>query len=282
MLQRKNILVCVTGGIAAYKACDLVSKLTQNDANVKVIMSESATKFVSPLTFQALSRNDVFIDTFNEKNSNVMDKIELADMTESDIIAPATANTISKMALGIVDDMVTTTLLATRAAIYIAPAMNVHMYQHPAVIANMKKLAEWDYHFIEPGEGYLACGYVGKGRLEEPQTIIEVIKNHQKNESLLQGKKVLISAGPTREVIDPVRFFTNRSTGKMGFTLAEAAAQFGANVTLVSGPVQLQTTHPNITRIDVESAEDMYQKMLEHFQYARSEARRVGNERRIR
>src|SRR5690625_241943 len=133
------------------------------------------------------------------------------------------------MALGIGDDMVTTTLLATRAAIYIAPAMNVHMYQHPAVIANMKKLAEWDYHFIEPGEGYLACGYVGKGRLEEPQTIIEVIKNHQINKSLLQGKKVLISAGPTREVIDPVRFFTNRSTGKMGFTLAEAAAQFGAD-----------------------------------------------------
>src|SRR5690625_5404452 len=146
--------------------------------------------------------------------------------------------------------------------------MNVHRYQQPAVIANMKKLAEWDYHFIEPGEGYLACGYVGKGRLEEPQTIIEVIKNHQINKSLLQGKKVLISAGPTREVIDPVRFFTNRSTGKMGFTLAEAAAQFGADVTLVSGPVQLQTTHSNITRIQVESAADMYQKMLEHFQYA--------------
>ena len=268
MLQRKNILVCVTGGIAAYKACDLVSKLTQNDANVKVIMSESATKFVSPLTFQALSRNDVFIDTFDEKDAKVIAHIDLADWAEIAIIAPATANTISKMALGIGDDMVTTTLLATRAAIYIAPAMNVHMYQHPAVIANMKKLAEWDYHFIEPGEGYLACGYVGKGRLEEPQTIIEVIKNHQINKSLLQGKKVLISAGPTREVIDPVRFFTNRSTGKMGFTLAEAAAQFGADVTLVSGPVQLQTTHPNITRIDVESAEDMYQKMLEHFQYA--------------
>src|SRR5690625_7937467 len=135
--------------------------------------------------------------------------------------------------------------------------MNVHRDKSSGVIANMEKLAAWDFDVIEPGEGNLACGYVGKGRLEETQTIIEVIKNHQINESLLQGKKVLISAGPTREVIDPVRFFTNRSTGKMGFTLAEAAAQFGADVTLVSGPVQLQTTHPNITRIDVESAEDM-------------------------
>lgn len=265
MLQHKNVLVCVTGGIAAYKACDLVSKITQNGANVKVIMSVAATKFVSPLTFQALSRNDVFIDTFDEKDSKVIAHIDLADWADIAIVAPATANTISKMALGIGDDMVTTTLLATRATIYIAPAMNVHMYQHPAVIKNMKTLADWGFHFIEPGEGYLACGYVGKGRLEEPQTIIDVIESHIQNQSLLQGKKLLISAGPTREIIDPVRFFTNRSTGKMGFSLAEAAAQFGAKVILVSGPVQLQTKHPNIMRIDVESAEDMYEAIMEYF-----------------
>src|SRR5690625_1261715 len=194
MVHHKNILVCVTGGIAAYKSCDLVSKLTQQQANVKVLMSESATKFVSPLTFQALSRNDVFIDTFDEKDSRVIAHIDLADWADIAIIAPATANTISKMALGIADDMVTTTLLATRASIYIAPAMNVHMYQHPAVIANMQKLTEWGLHFIEPGDGYLACGYVGKGRLEEPKTIIEVINSHRQKQSMLKGKKVLISA----------------------------------------------------------------------------------------
>src|SRR5699024_10879728 len=181
------------------------------------------------------------------------------------IIAPATANIISKLAYGIADDMLSTTLLATRADIYVAPAMNVHMYAHPAVSENMQKLDAWGYHFIEPGAGYLACGYVGKGRLEEPQTIIDVIKNHQKNATLLQGKKVLVSAGPTRELIDPVRFLTNRSSGKMGFSIAETAAQFGADVTLVTGPVELTAHHPNITRVDVVSAEDMYEAMLEHY-----------------
>ena len=205
-------------------------------------MTESATKFVSPLTFQALSRNEVYVDTFNEKDPSKIAHIDVADWAEIAIIAPATANIISKIAYGIADDMLTTTLLATSADIYIAPAMNVHMYQHPAVSENMKKLDAWGYHFIEPGAGYLACGYVGKGRLEEPLTIIEVIKNHQKNSSLLKGKKVLVSAGPTREKIDPVRFLSNRSTGKMGFAIAEAAAQFGAEVTLVAGPVELAHT----------------------------------------
>ena len=265
MLKNKNILLGVTGGIAVYKACDLTSKLVQQGANVKVMMTESATKFVSPLTFQALSRNEVYVDTFAEKDPSKIAHIDVADWAEIAIIAPATANIISKIAYGIADDMLTTTLLATRADIYIAPAMNVHMYQHPAVSENMKKLDSWGYHFIEPGAGYLACGYVGKGRLEEPLTIIEVIKNHQKNSNLLSGKKVLISAGPTREKIDPVRFISNHSSGKMGFAIAEAAAQFGAKVTLVAGPVELSAHHPNIRRIDIVSAEDMYEAMLEHY-----------------
>ncbi len=265
MLQNKKILLGVSGGIAVYKACDLTSKLVQQGADVRVMMTESATKFVSPLTFQALSRNDVYIDTFDEKDPRKIAHIDVADWAEIAIIAPATANIISKLSYGIADDMLTTTLLATRADVYIAPAMNVHMYAHPAVMENMKKLDKWGHHFIEPGAGYLACGYVGKGRLEEPLSIIEAVKNHQKNAQLLSGKKILISAGPTREVVDPVRFFSNRSTGRMGFAFAEAAASFGAEVTLVAGPVELDVHHPNIKRIDVVSAQDMYDAMWKEF-----------------
>lgn len=268
VVQNKKILLGVTGGIAAYKACDLTSKLTQQGADVRVIMTESATKFVSPLTFQALSRNDVYTDTFDEKDSRRIAHIDLADWADLILIAPATANVIGKIAQGIGDDMLSTTLLAARADTYIAPAMNVHMYAHPAVEENMKKLEEWGYHFIEPGAGYLACGYVGKGRLEEPLTIINTIKKHQSKiqttNTFLAGKKVLISAGPTREKVDPVRFFSNRSTGKMGFSLAEAAAKFGAEVTLVAGPVNLNLTNSKIKRIDVITAEEMYEAMHEH------------------
>lgn len=268
LLRNKKILLGVTGGIAVYKACDLTSKLTQQGADVRVMMTKGATKFVSPLTFQALSRNDVYIDTFDEKDPNKIAHIDLADWADIAIIAPATANIISKISYGIADDMLTTTLLATRADIYIAPAMNVHMYEHPAVIENMQKLADWGYHFIEPGAGYLACGYVGKGRLEEPQSIITAITNHLENRKRLAGKKVLISAGPTREIIDPVRFFSNRSTGKMGFALAEVAARFGAEVTLVTGPVHLETKQETIKRINVVTAEEMYQAMWDHFEEA--------------
>lgn len=268
MLQKKRILIGVSGGIAAYKACDLTSKLTQLGADVRVIMTKSAMKFVSPLTFQALSRNEVYVDTFIEEDPSKIAHIDVADWAEIAIIAPATANIISKIAYGIADDMLTTTLLATRADVYIAPAMNVHMYNHEAVKQNMKKLDEWGYHFIEPGAGYLACGYVGKGRLEEPQTIIDTITNHRQNHSLLANKKILISAGPTREVLDPIRFFTNRSTGKMGFALAEAAARFGADVTLVTGPVNETTNHSKIRRIDITSAEEMYEAIHAHFNQA--------------
>ncbi|WP_339227644.1 bifunctional phosphopantothenoylcysteine decarboxylase/phosphopantothenate--cysteine ligase CoaBC [Oceanobacillus sp. FSL K6-2867] len=266
MVNQKNILLGVSGGIAVYKACALASKLTQKGANVKVMMTESATKFVSPLTFQALSRNPVYIDTFDEKNPKKIAHIDIADWADIAIIAPATANIIGKLANGIADDMLSTTLLATEADVYIAPAMNVHMYAHSAVIQNMKQLADWGYHFIEPGAGYLACGYVGKGRLEEPESIIQAVEHHQRKEQKLAGKRVLISAGPTREKVDPVRFFTNRSSGKMGYALAEVAAELGAEVTLVSGPVSESVTHPNIKRINVLTAEEMYEAMHAHFE----------------
>ncbi len=268
MLQNKKILLAVTGGIAVYKACDLTSKLTQAGADVRVIMTESACEFVSPLTFQALSRNPVYTDTFDEKDPKKIAHIDLADWAEIIIIAPATANSLSKIANGLGDDMLTTTLLATRATIYVAPAMNVHMYQNQAVIENMQKLTRFGYNFIEPGAGYLACGYVGKGRLEEPKTIIDVIKKHENKKALLKGKKVLITAGPTREEVDPVRFFSNHSTGKMGFALAEVAARLGAEVTLISGPVDLEIKNDHIKQIKIITAEDMYQAVHEHFPYA--------------
>lgn len=266
MVKDKNILLGVSGGIAVYKACALASKLTQKGANVKVIMTQSATEFVTPLTFQALTRNPVYTDTFDEKHPEKIAHIDLADWADIALIAPATANIISKLSLGQADDMLSTTMLATGADVYIAPAMNVNMYKHPAVVKNMVQLEEWGYHFIEPGAGYLACGYVGKGRLEEPETIIETIELHQQPKQIFKGKKILISAGPTRETVDPVRFFTNRSTGKMGFALAETAARLGAEVTLVAGPVSEKTVHPGIKRVDVITAEEMYEAVHQHFE----------------
>lgn len=268
MLKGKKIILGVTGGIAVYKACDLTSKLTQAGADVRVMMTEGATEFVSPLTFQSLSRNDVYVDTFSEINPEKITHIDVADWADIVLLAPATANTISKLANGISDNMLISTLLATTAPVYIAPAMNGDMYKHPAVIENIQKLADWGYHFIEPGAGYLACGYVGKGRLEEPATIIEILKKHLFNTMPLKGKSVLVSAGPTREKIDPVRFFSNRSTGKMGFAIAEAAANLGAEVTLVAGPVDIKVAHPLITQIDVVSAKEMYEAMHAHFSTA--------------
>jgi len=265
MWKKKRVMLVVTGGIAVYKACDLASKLTQKGADVKVVMTEDAMKFVPPLTFQALTRNEVYYDTFIENDPSKIAHIDVADWAEIAIIAPATANVIGKLANGIADDMVTTTLLATRAEKYVAPAMNVHMYENEIVQQNMRKLHALGYHFIEPGAGYLACGYVGKGRLEEPITIIETIASHEKQEHLFTGKKILVSAGPTREAIDPVRFFTNHSSGKMGFAIAEQAAKLGAEVTLVTGPVQLSVTHPNIQRIDVTTAEEMYEAIWQHY-----------------
>ena len=266
MLLNKKILLCVTGGIAVYKAVALVSKLSQAGAQVKVIMTESAQQFVTPLTFQAMSRNDVFIDTFDEKDSRVIAHIDLADWADLVVVAPATANVIGKLANGIADDMVTTTLLATTAEVWIAPAMNVHMYENKAVIRNINTLHADGYRFIEPSEGFLACGYVGKGRLEEPEKIVELIKERfttSKNLPLT-GKKVVITAGPTRERIDPVRYVSNFSSGKMGYAMAEAAAALGAETVLISGPVGLDKP-VGMTVIDVESAADMLEAVLAQF-----------------
>ena len=223
MIANKNILLCVSGGIAVYKAVALVSKLTQAGAHVKVMMTESATRFVTPLSFQVMSKHDVYTDTFDEKDSGVIAHIDLADWADLVIVAPATANIIGKLANGIADDMVTTTLLATTSTVWIAPAMNVHMYDHPAVIRNIERLVKDGYEFIEPAEGILACGYVGKGRLEEPEKIVSLVEQFFKPKFLpLKGKKVVVSAGPTRERIDPVRYLTNFSSGKMGYAAGSA------------------------------------------------------------
>ncbi|MEK4922208.1 bifunctional phosphopantothenoylcysteine decarboxylase/phosphopantothenate--cysteine ligase CoaBC [Cytobacillus sp. FSL R5-0569] len=265
MLNGKKILLCVTGGIAVYKAVALTSKLTQAGACVKVMMSDSARQFVSPLTFQVMSRNEVYFDTFDEKDASKIAHIDLADWADLILIAPATANIIGKLANGLADDMISTTLLAHTSPVWVAPAMNVNMYNHPAVIKNIDTLHQFGYQFIEPSEGYLACGYVGKGRLEEPEKIVEHM-NHffNQKEPLLKGKKLLISAGPTREKIDPVRYLTNHSSGKMGYAIAEVAAKLGADVTLVSGPVHISPPH-GVKVIQVESAEEMYEEMIARF-----------------
>ena len=265
----KKILLCVTGGIAVYKAAALTSKLIQAGAMVKVILSDSAAKFVSPLTFQALSRNEVYTDTFDEKNPTVIAHIDLADWADLILVAPATANTIAKLANGIADNMITTTLLAATAPVWIAPAMNVHMYDHPAVKKNISILSSYNYQFIEPSEGYLACGYVGKGRLEEPEKIVDLIRQHffKKSTQKLIGKNILITAGPTQEKIDPVRFITNHSSGKMGYALAEAARDAGATVILVSGPVHLSPP-TGVEVVKIESADEMYREVMNRYDCA--------------
>lgn len=270
MLNGKKILLAVTGGIAVYKAVALTSKLTQAGATVKVMMTNSAKQFVTPLSFQAISRDSVYDDTFDEKDPAKIAHIDLADWPDYIVIAPATANMIGKLANGIADDMISTTLLAaTNAKIYIAPAMNVNMYNHPAVQKNMATLKQYGYEFIEPNEGYLACGYVGKGRLAEPEEIFAILEEDasMSNEQVLLGKHVLVTAGPTQEAVDPVRYFTNRSSGKMGYAIAEVAAKLGAKVTLISGPTNLNPPK-NVTTINVTTAEEMYQAVIAHFSEA--------------
>lgn len=265
MLKDRKILVCVSGGIAVYKAVALVSKLAQAGANVKVIMTASAKEFVTPLSFQVMSRNDVFFDTFDEKDSKVIAHIDLADWADLILVAPATANVIGKVANGLADDMVTTTILASTADVWFAPAMNVDMYANQAVMRNIDRLAQDGYRFIEPSEGFLACGYVGKGRLEEPEVIVETIRQHFTPKKLpLQGKKVVVTAGPTIERIDPVRYVSNFSSGKMGYSMAEAARDLGAETVLISGPVALNRP-TGIQVIDIESAEEMYEAVRSQF-----------------
>lgn len=264
VLTNKKIVLGVTGGIAAYKAIALTSKLSQAGATVQVILTEGAQEFVTPLSFQAISRQPVYTDTFDELDPGKIQHVDLSDWADLFIIAPATANLIGKYANGIADDMLTTTLLATTAPVYIAPAMNVDMYEHPAVQENLDRLQKRGVQLIDPNEGYLACGYTGKGRLAEPEDIVAYLESKFSSNQLLAGKNILVTAGPTQEKIDPVRYLTNYSSGKMGFSVAEAAAEMGANVTLVAGPVDLPTPK-HVNRIDVISTEDMYQAVLKHF-----------------
>ncbi|WP_159887070.1 bifunctional phosphopantothenoylcysteine decarboxylase/phosphopantothenate--cysteine ligase CoaBC [Paenibacillus puerhi] len=260
-LNGKTIVLGVCGGIAAFKAAALCSKLTQAGAKVHVIMTASATKFVAPLTFQTLSRHEVAIDTFDEKDASVVQHIDLADRADLVIVAPASANTIAKIALGLGDDMLSTTLLATTAPILVAPAMNVHMYANPAVEQNMRTLADRGIRFIEPGTGQLACGYVGKGRLAEPEDIVRAVELHFAERGRLTGKRVLITAGGTVERIDPVRYLTNDSSGKMGYALAEAAVRMGAEVTLISGKAAIPAPS-GVKLVRVDSALDMLEAVM--------------------
>lgn len=261
VLNGKTIVLGVSGGIAAYKAAALCSKLAQAGAEVRVIMTASAVKFIAPLTFQTLSRHEVAVDTFDEKDASVVQHIDLADRADLFVVAPATANMIGKMALGLGDDMLSTTLLATTAPILVAPAMNVHMYAHPAVQQNMKTLADRGVRFVEPGTGQLACGYVGKGRLAEPEDIVLAIERHFAEGERLKGKRILVTAGATVERIDPVRYISNDSSGKMGYAIAEAAARMGAVVTLVSGKASVPVP-PGVTLVQVESTLEMLDAVL--------------------
>lgn len=261
MLSGKRIVLGVTGGIAAYKAASLCSALVQAGAHVDVIMTEGATKFITPLTFQTISRNRVITDVFAEDDPSVVSHIDLADHADLVVIAPATANVIAKMAHGIADDMLTTTLIATRAPLFVAPAMNVHMYAHPAVQANIAILEQRGVHFIEPGVGQLACGYVGKGRLAEPVDILATIRAYWAKTRRLASRKVLVTAGGTIERIDPVRYLTNDSSGKMGFALAQKAKEMGAEVTLIAGQTQGHVP-PGVELVRVTSSRHMYDEVM--------------------
>lgn len=266
MLSGKTIVLGVTGGISAYKSADLVSRLKKLNASVYVIMTEHAQAFVSPLTFQSLSQNDVVEDMFGPPNTWDVEHIALAKRADLFVIAPATANIIAKMAAGIADDFLSTTLLATRAPIYMAPAMNTQMYLHVATQSNMDTLRERGVYFIEPESGRLACGDVGVGKMSEPQKIADTICSHFLSEALFKGKRVLVTAGPTREALDPVRYLSNHSTGKMGFAIADAACRMGAETTLISGPVELKTPI-GVRRIDVVSARNMYDAVFADLNY---------------
>lgn len=257
------LVLGVTGGIACYKAVELVRLLVKDGFVVQVIMTRGAMEFVTPLTFQTLSGMPVATETFNLTQESEIGHINLADSADLFVIAPATANVIGKIAAGIADDLLTTVLMATKAPALIAPAMNIHMYENPILQENVRKLRRLGYHFIEPAEGYLACGYEGKGRLPEPEKILEEIRRLLKKKDLV-GEKLLITAGPNREPLDPVRYLSNRSSGKMGYALARAAIRRGAEVALISGPTELEP--PAGARLtSVTTAAEMRHAVLEEF-----------------
>ena len=266
MLKNKTVVIGVSGGIAVYKACDIVSRLKKLNANVHVIMTNNATEFVTPLTFQSLSQNYVVNDMFEEPKTWDVEHISLAKKADVFLIAPATANVIGKIANGICDDMLTTTVMATTGKVLIAPAMNTNMYRNPILQRNITILKELGYNFVNPESGRLACGDVGEGKLAQPEVIVnEVVNLLTDEEKDLQGQKIMITAGPTVESIDPVRYLTNRSTGKMGYAIAKQAANRGAEVTLVSGPTNIAPPSNIKKLIKIESAKDMYNAIIENF-----------------
>lgn len=262
--MKKNVLLGVSGGIAAYKGLEIVSQLKKKDIEVNVIMTENATKFVTPLSFQSLSQNVVAVDTFSEPKAWEIAHISWAEKADVMLIAPATANIIGKVANGIADDMLSTTIMATKAKVIFAPAMNTNMYENKIVQDNIKKLKSYGYEFIEPAEGRLACGVTGKGKLEDPTIIVDkVLKELNTNKDLI-GKKVLVTAGPTIAPIDPVRYITNRSSGKMGYAIAKEARNRGAEVTLISGPTSLQDL-AGVNLIKISTNEEMKNEVLKRF-----------------
>ena len=258
MLKGKTVLLGVTGGIAAYKAAYLTSALVKLHASVEVVMTRNATEFIAPLTFEQLTGNKVMVDTFDRNFVHQVEHIALADRTDLVMIAPATANVCAKLAHGLADDMLTTTVLACTCPKLIAPAMNTHMYENPVTQDNLDILRRYGWEVIAPASGRLACGAVGAGKLPEPQDLLQYILREIAFPHDLKGKRVLVTAGPTQESLDPVRYLTNHSTGKMGYAIARRAMERGADVTLISGPTDLDRV-PFVETVDVVSAQDMFE-----------------------
>lgn len=261
----KHVVMGVTGSIAAYKACDIVSGLRKKGVDVRVILTRAGSEIITPLALETISANPVVADMFDRRASWEVEHISLAKMADVFLVAPATANFIGKMANGIADDMLTTTVLATKAPVLIAPAMNTNMYLNDATQRNIEVLKERGCRFISPATGHLACGDEGIGKLADVNDIISAVMEALEVKRDLEGVKLLVTAGPTREAIDPVRFITNHSSGKMGYAVAEAAAERGAEVTLISGPVNLSTPS-NVKRIDITSSADLYEAVNREFE----------------
>lgn len=263
-MNKKCVVIGVTGGVAVYKALDVVSRLKKKDIDVRVIMTKSATEFVTPLSFQALSQNMVVTDMFDEPKAWEIQHISLAKRADLMLVVPATANIIGKVANGIADDMLSTTIMATKAPVVFAPAMNTNMYENRIVQDNIRKLKDYGYNFIEPATGRLACGDEGRGKLEDPEIIVENVLSMLYSNKDLVGKKVLVTAGPTVAAIDPVRFITNKSSGKMGYAIAEEARDRGAEVTLISGPTNIKPPI-GVNLINVNTNEEMYKAVIDKF-----------------
>ena len=264
-LEGKHIVLGITGSIAAYKAAILARLLIKQKAEVQIVITPSGKEFITPVTLSALTSKPVISDFFAQRDGTWHSHVDLGMWADAMLVAPATASTIGKMAHGIADNMLVTTYLSMKAPVFIAPAMDLDMFAHPATQHNLEVLRSYGNHIIEPSEGELASHLVGKGRMEEPERIVEILENFFRSTNSLAKIKVMITAGPTYERIDPVRFIGNYSSGKMGFALAEECASRGADVTLIAGPVHLEVHHPHIHRIDVESAEEMYEKAIAHF-----------------